>query len=659
MKIIILKTKYITLIALFLLSFKSQAYVITASVIGGNGTIIPNGTVTIGNDDEKTFTMIPDYCYEIDKLWIDNIATPLEFMVGDTGYYTFKKVTEDRTIAVSFKRKNYYITASVNNGCGTNSPSATVHCGDDTTFIFTPCHCFEFNQLWINTVLTEPDYMIGETGYYTFFNVTEDNKIAVTFKQKTYNIASSVIDGNGTITPSATVNCEYDQTFAFTPGECYEIDKLWIDGVETPPESMVGDTGYYTFVKVKENRTIAVSFKQRTHDIVASVIGENGTVTPNDKITVDCGDNPTYTLIPNDCYEIDKLWIDGKPTSPTFIVGDTGYYTFDKVMKNKTIEVSFKIKTYDIVTLANPPAGGTITGDEKNILCGENITIKAIPNYGYKFVCWTEGDNVFTDNPYTFVEITASHTLVAQFEPVEFCINIEVNNADYGFTKADTGCYPAFSTVQVEAFPYSCYRFAYWAIGNEIFTENPLSITLASDTTLAANFYALDFDIYCLTLWDNTFLLNLNQLRDSGYLVTDCQWFEEETQLTILNTMDVFSYSAGSDWTCLELSPSYYRFLITTENFGCLWSSKKILTHHTFPCYNKNLIVYPNPVSPGIPLTIEGVNKDEPIYVYNYMGVCVSSAMATDNVVQLMLNVPKGVYLLRTKNKVVKIVVMN
>jgi len=71
-----------------------------------------------------------------------------------------------------------------------------------------------------------------------------------------------------------------------------------------------------------------------------------------------------------------------------------------------------------------------------------------------------------------------------------------------------------------------------------------------------------------------------------------------------------------------------------------------------------NLLVYPNPVSSGVSFTVEGVNKDERIYVYNSMGACVGSAIATDTAVQLTLNLHPGIYLIRSDTKGAKIVVM-
>jgi len=70
------------------------------------------------------------------------------------------------------------------------------------------------------------------------------------------------------------------------------------------------------------------------------------------------------------------------------------------------------------------------------------------------------------------------------------------------------------------------------------------------------------------------------------------------------------------------------------------------------------LLAYPNPVTQGTPFTIEGVCKDDLVSVYNYLGVCVGSTIATNSAVKLMLDLPTGIYLIRANNKAVKIVVV-
>jgi hypothetical protein len=95
-------------------------------------------------------------------------------------------------------------------------------------------------------------------------------------------------------------------------------------------------------------------------------------------------------------------------------------------------------------------------------------------------------------------------------------------------------------------------------------------------------------------------------------------------------------------------------FELITDNFGSLCSTKKILAG----ARGDKLIVYPNPVTAGAPLTIIGATKDTPINVYNLFGVCVGTAMGNEGIVKLTLDLPNGIYFVRSNNDVVKVVVM-
>ena len=244
---------------------------------------------------------------------------------------------------------------------------------------------------------------------------------------------------------------------------------------------------------------------------------------------------------------------------------------------------------------------------------------------------------------------------VVNCDTVYYRVNIEVNEPDYG-SATGAGNYLPNTIAQVEAFANNCYRFSHWTIEDEVVSyENQYSFTVTDNVTLVAHFYALDFDTYCPTLWDNTFMLNLLKLREEGYEVTGCLWYKNGIELKETNTINEFSYSAGpNEGNLLELSPTYYMFELLTSNFGALCSNKKIITG-----YNINkLIVYPNPVIAGTLLTVVGTEKESSVNVYNYYGACVGKIAGEEGLSKLTLDLPAGIYFIRTNNKTAKIIVV-
>ena len=577
------------------------------------------------------------------------------------------------TLSVNNCDNNWIIFATAGNN-GTIDPAGVIIVteGADTTFIFTPDVGYHIETVLVDYV-NDPSAVA--TGSYTFENVTENHTIHVTFTINTYTITVSS-GPNGSINPAVDQSINYgaDQSFTFTPDAYCNIDSVFVDGVNDP---VAVANGTYTFANVTEDHSIHVTFvcDSKNYTITATA-GERGTIYPADEIIVAGGADTTFIFTPDTCYEIDKVWVDG---ILNFEAAANGAYTFENVREDHTISVSFKIKPPIIITASSEGCCTIFPNGEIETPCGSGkmfIFMVADPRCEIVQVL-IDGINdtiAVANGYYTFENITEEHTIhvvCAEKTDTIFNVSIKVNEPDYGYATG-AGDYEPYSTVQVEAIENSCYRFKNWTTenGELLSTEKLYPFTITSDTTLVANFHALDFDTYCLTLWDNTFLLNLQNLKDSGYHVYNyeiigtnvfgCKWFKGETEIdpTKLNTGDEFSYSAGRDGTCLELSTPY-RFQINTKNFGCLWSSPKILTKYDFPCIPPaKLVVYPNPISPGIPFIIEGVGKNTPINVYNYLGACISSTMATENNAKLLLDVPSGIYLIRANDKAVKIMVV-
>ncbi|MCL2289506.1 MAG: T9SS type A sorting domain-containing protein [Bacteroidetes bacterium] len=303
---------------------------------------------------------------------------------------------------------------------------------------------------------------------------------------------------------------------------------------------------------------------------------------------------------------------------------------------------------YTITLAANPTEGGTVEG-AGDYYYAVPATVTATPKPGYEFV-----------KQFTFT-VLESLTLTANFEKTILTVTVAVNDTTLG-RASGAGQYQRNATVQVRAVPNSGYSFENWTIGGVVVSTNPAyHFVITEDTDLVANFTALDFDTYAATLWENTFMLNKLLLGEEGYEVTGCKWFKSGREEKNTNTVDEFSYSAGPNKTdLLEPAPTYYMFRITTEDGRTLYSTKKIMNYYDLApgAKSNKLFVYPNPVASGATFTVEGVVEDSPIFVYNQFGLCVSYTPAPGtSIVTLNLDLPVGVYLIRSENKTEKIVI--
>ncbi|HNV81079.1 MAG: T9SS type A sorting domain-containing protein [Tenuifilaceae bacterium] len=84
---------------------------------------------------------------------------------------------------------------------------------------------------------------------------------------------------------------------------------------------------------------------------------------------------------------------------------------------------------YTIAANASPLEGGTVEGGGKYHE-GYAVTLNALPNEGYKFTGWTEGDNVVSEELTLSFTAESTRTLVAQFQ----LINNITSPGSYGIT---------------------------------------------------------------------------------------------------------------------------------------------------------------------------------------------------------------------------------
>jgi len=382
-------------------TFKIKTYTVTPSA-GSGGTISPSGVQTVNCGGNQTFTATPNSCQEVNQ-WLVNGSV---VQTGGTTY-TVSNVQANTTINVTFKIKTYTVTPSAGSG-GTISPNSlqTVDCGSSKSFTAFPNNCNEVDQWKVNN-------SVVQTGgnNYTIQNVQANTTVNVTFKPITYTVTATAGNG-GNISPSGvqSVECGNDKTFTATPNDCQEVDQWTVNGNVV----QVGGATY-TISNIQANATVNVTFKAITHTITASA-GDGGTISPSGVQTVDCGSSQTFYFEPNTCYYIAQVLIDGV-NNPEAIIN--GSYSFENIMENHKIVVTFAIYTYNTTVSANPPEGGTaavVGAGGENVSCGTTIAVVALANTGYNFVNWTsDGTEVSTNVIYSFTA-TENVDLVAHFK---------------------------------------------------------------------------------------------------------------------------------------------------------------------------------------------------------------------------------------------------
>lgn len=154
----------------------AQAYTIKATA-DDNGSISPNGSVTVTEGDDQTFTITPNNGYHIEDVLVDGAS------VGAVRSYTFTDVQANHTITATFERDSlppihyYTITATAGEG-GAIAPDGTVRVaqGADRTFTISAAEGYV-----IADVLVDGE-SIGAVDSYTFENVRQNHTIEARFQ---------------------------------------------------------------------------------------------------------------------------------------------------------------------------------------------------------------------------------------------------------------------------------------------------------------------------------------------------------------------------------------------------------------------------------------------------------------------------------------------
>jgi hypothetical protein len=226
-------------------TFNLKTYTITAST-GANGSISPQGTVTVNSGANQSFTVAPNSGYQIADVTVDGAS------VGAVASYLFGSVMANHTIVASFKLPATYTLSVAKSGTGTgtvsNSPTGTsFSAGTPVTLTAAPDANSTFSG-WSG----------GGCSGTSPCTVTMNGNTSVTatFNLQTYTITASTVDSNGSISPqgAVTVNSGTSQTFTIKPNIGYQVSDVKVDGTST------GGVSSYTFGNVRSNHTIQPTF---------------------------------------------------------------------------------------------------------------------------------------------------------------------------------------------------------------------------------------------------------------------------------------------------------------------------------------------------------------------------------------------------------------
>ena len=474
----------------YVANFQIKSYTLTVTVLPDSTPVAdPSvaGTVTIEGyvfDDNHqvvldhfttcTLTAIPSVGYHFVN-WTDEYGNEIEGLAATEPVYSFM-VEEDRQLVANFALNEYTISATADapeipssgpSVPGTISGTGVYNHYATCTLTATPSEGYHFVN-W-----TENGEVIPEATVNTYtFTVTGDRSVVANFALNEYTVeATANPTGFGTIEGAGTYKHYATCTLVATAGE----DHTFFNWTENDVE--VSTNATYSFT-VTGPRTLVAHFINRYAITVAANPTVGGTVTGG--AIYDEGTSVTLTATPATGYHFVNWTLNGNEVSTN------ATYTFTAQAAGDYV-ANFEINNYAITAVANPTAGGTVTG-AGNYDHFTTCTLTATPATGYHFLNWTKNGTVVTTNTSYSFTVEAAADFVANFELNSYEITATLDPANAG-TVTGAGTYNHFATCMLTANPSSSYLFVNWTKnGQVVSTEPTISFTVEGPAAYVAHF---------------------------------------------------------------------------------------------------------------------------------------------------------------------------
>ena len=432
--------------ATYTAQFTQDNYTITVYANPTNG-----GTVTGGGayhyGDTPTLTATANSGYEFQG-WDDGVSTnPRQITV--TGNATYTAVFSE--VGATY----YTVTTSVSPaGAGTVSGGGTYEAGSVITLAATANPGYTFSR-W-NDNSTQNPRTVTVNGDMTFTAIFTQNQYTITVVANPSNA--------GTVSGGGAYHYGDHATLSATAYSGYNFVG-WSDGSTQNPHQ----------VTVTGNATYTATFSQAgtTYYTLTAYVSPAGAGSVSGAGTYPAGASATLTATANTGYTFSR-WNDGSTSNPRTVT----------VNNNMSFTAIFTAQQYTITTNVAPAGSGTVTGGG-TYAYGSMATLRAIPNTGYEFMQWSDGN---MQNPRTFT-VTQNATYTALFSNGTgnmYTLTVTPNFPLLGQTFG-SGTYPAGSTVEISAYPNVYARFVKWSDNN---TDNPRTVTVNSNMEFVAEFVA-------------------------------------------------------------------------------------------------------------------------------------------------------------------------
>ena len=340
----------------------------TASV---NGSINPNGIVSVDYGNDITFKISPNVGYYITNVFVDQIS------IGPVTSYTFPSITSNHIINANFAKTSTTYFINVTSPHGSSTQSAQINAGENfVASVKSPDGDDDYR--WICTGYSIDGNTPVSGTSYTFNNVQADHNITFNWQDQYYLTVIStdgLTTGTGWYDKGTTINISLTSDTITTFNGTRKIFTGWTDSNNTNKTSNT--------LTMDSPKTVTATWKTQ-YQVTYTTSGNTLQVTPQ------------------------KEWIDaGAKTTETFqnVITNTAGNTRDLLINenrpntiNQSLTITGIYQTQYLVTFIqegiDPETSGTIVTILNNV-----TTIEQLPNSA-----WINAGEIITFNYITTIK---------------------------------------------------------------------------------------------------------------------------------------------------------------------------------------------------------------------------------------------------------------
>ena len=510
-----------------------QRFAATATVTGeGRGSVSPE-RATVLQGGSLLFTFTPDEGYQLASV-TDNGADVTD-RVSAAGAYRMTNVQEEHAVEVAFASipvdgSVYHMVTAQAEGDGFISPEGNtrVAAGGSQTFTLRPGEGSKLASLLVRSAgdPTGVESIGGvdkTTGTFVLNDVQGDVSILAVFEKldpgepeppalPSVHPVTATCTSGGAVSPSGTVQAAEGSTvqFAFAPDAGFRLASATVNGQKASVENnllslAVGDAPSYAVHAVFERVPVV---EDAYYQVIASVEGDGGAVSPAGATRVKAGESQTLWFFPDDGRTLASVTVDGQPVT----VEGFSYTLFD-IAQDARVIATFRpldqgeeppMVPVQYTVRASASAGGLVSPSEATAAAGSTPLFTFAPDAGYHVASVTvDGSMDVTGQAaggtYRFAPLDGDHTLDVTFEaeasaPVEpayYQVTARVDGdggtvIPVGANRVAAGGSQTFSFV-----PQAGYAVDRVSVNGSSFAFSGTSYTLfgvEADTTLTVSF---------------------------------------------------------------------------------------------------------------------------------------------------------------------------